>query len=43
MEEHDCKDYRVYIKPCDDCIENGYSCPLSEYGVCSICGEVVIE
>ena len=40
---HDCRDYRVYSGPCDQCIESGRDCALSTHGICEICGRIVLD
>jgi len=40
-EKHICEDHRVYLERCDDCAEKGIECPLSKYGICSICGRLL--
>jgi len=37
-----CKDEknRVFLKPCSECVEHDRECPLSEFGICKICGEI---
>lgn len=40
-EKHDCNEHKVFLDPCNCCVEQDRECPLSTKGICSICGEVV--
>jgi hypothetical protein len=39
--KHKCINHRVYLDPCDDCIDKERECELSTNGICSICGEII--